>query len=178
MKIEFIAKNYEAKEKLKELYTKKIARLDKFFHDDIKIKVMLKKSGENFTTELTILLDGIILRTEVSGDNMFENIDIALPKLEKQIIKHRAKITDKSKKVSIKELEQSFIPELHGASSNKNGVVRSKTYQLTPMQTEDAISELELVGHSFFVFLNKLTNAVNIVYKRFDGGYGLIETVV
>ncbi len=174
MKIEFVTKNYSASEKLKDLITKKIDRLDKYFHSEIKIKVMMKAAADNYTLELTILLDGIVLRAEVTGANMYENIDIALPKLEKQIVKHRAKLTDKSKKISLKELEQSFIPEIH---ADKHGVVRSKTFELSPMTVEDAITELELIGHSFYVFLNKATRAVNVLYRRNDADYGLIETV-
>ena len=176
MKIEFLTKNYNARENLKSLITKKIDRLDKYFHDDIKIKVMLKAAGDLHTLELTIMLDGLVMRTEVSSGNMFENIDVALPKLEKQIVKHRAKITDKSKKVSIKELEQSFVPEIHEDKNSR--VVRSKTFELKPMTVEDAIAELELIGHNFYVFLNKAAKAVNVLYRRNDGNYGLIETIV
>ena len=175
MKIEFVTRNYKASEKIKEIITKKLDRLDKFFASDIKIKVMLKQTGDSQTLELTILLDSIVLRAEVSSDNMFDNIDIALPKLEKQIVKHRSKLTEKSKKISIKELEQGYQPELLPEEPSK--LVRTKVYALAPMKVEDAIEELELVGHSFYVFLNKFTTRVNVLYRRNDGDYGLIETV-
>jgi len=176
MKIEFLSKNYEAKEKLKDIITKKISRLDKFFDDDVAIKVTLKKAAALETMELTIMLDGMVLRSEVYSSNMFENIDAALPKLEKQIIKHRAKLSKKSKKVSLKELEQDFVPEIHDALTHK--IVRRKSFNLKPMTTEDAIDELELTDHSFYVFLNKATNVVCVLYTRTDGEYGLIEAVV
>ena len=73
-------------------------RLDKFFEDDTKVKILLKKANDVETLELTIVLDSSVMRAEVSGDNMYDNIDIALPKLEKQIIKHRTKLVTKSKK--------------------------------------------------------------------------------
>ena len=174
MKIEFVTKNYAASEKIKDLISKKLGRFDKFFQEDIPVKVMLKESGAIQTLELTILLDGMILRTEISSNNMFDNIDLALPKLEKQIVKHRSKLTNRSKKLSIKELEQSYIPELH---SDPHKVVRTKLFTLKPMATEDAIAELELVGHSFYVFLNRESMRVNVLYIRKDGEYGLIETV-
>ena len=176
MKIEFLAKNYEVKEKLKDIIVKKISRLGKFFDDDVTVKVTLKKAAALETMELTIVLDGMVLRSEVYSGNMFENIDAALPKLEKQIIKHRAKLSKKSKKVSLKELEQDFVPEIHDAFKHK--VVRSKTFNLRPLSVEDAIDELELTDHSFYIFLNKATNAVNVLYVRHDGEYGVIETVV
>jgi len=174
MKIEFLTKNYHANEKIKDLIERKLGRLDKFFHEEIPVKAMLKEAGAIQTLELTILLDGLVMRAEVSSDNMFGNIDLALPKLEKQIVKHRKKLTDRSKKLSIKELEQSYIPEFHG---DPHQLVRTKVYALKPMAVEDAIDELELVGHNFYVFLNKLSMRVNVLYIRNDGDYGLIETV-
>ena len=174
MKIEFVTKNYNASENLKNLVAKKLSRLDKFFREEIPVKVMMKEVKAVQSLELTILLDGMILRAEVSGDNMFANLDSALPKLEKQIVKHRSKLTDRSKKLSIKELEQSYIPEFHG---DPHKVVRTKVFSLTPMTVNDAIAELELVGHSFYVFLNRDSKCVNVLYIRKDGEYGLIETV-
>ncbi len=175
MRIEFIGKNYSASEKLKDVITKKVDRLDKFFENDTKVKVLLKEANDVFTLELTIILDGVVMRSEVSSDNMYNNIDIALPKLEKQIIKHRTKLMSKSKKIRIKELDMNYAPP---AEEKKSAVVRSKSYELIPMTIEDAIDELELVGHSFYVFENKATKNVNVLYKRNDGDYGLIEALV
>lgn len=176
MRIEFLAKNYNPSEKLKDIITKKIERLDKFFDSDTKLKVLMKESNDVQTMELTIVVDSAILRAEVSGDNMYDNIDIVLPKLEKQIIKHRTKIASKSKKFRIKELDMSFVtPEKEEPAKS---VVRSKSYELSPMTVDDAIEELELVGHSFYIFSNKTTNMVNVLYKRNDGDYGLIEALV
>ncbi|MCI8458414.1 MAG: ribosome-associated translation inhibitor RaiA [Clostridia bacterium] len=172
MRIEFLTKNYNPSDKLKDVVTKKVERLDKFFEDDTKVKILLKKANDVETMELTILLDGSVMRAEVFGDNMYDNIDIALPKLEKQIIKHRSKLTAKSKKVRMAE----FVAA-PAEKDDVHGVVRSKSYQLTPMTVDDAIEELELVGHSFYVFANKNTDNVNVLYKRHDGDYGLIEAI-
>ena len=176
MKIEFLAKNYEVKEKLKDIIAKKISRLEKFFADAVTIKVALKKAAALEIMELTILIDGMVLRSEVTSGNMYENIDAALAKLEKQIIKHRDKITDKSKKVSLKELERNFVREIHALDAQE--VVRTKRFALSPMSVEDAIGEIELTDHSFYVFLNKATKRVSVLYRRNDGKYGLIETIV
>lgn len=175
MRIEFLSKNYSPSEKLKDVVTKKVERLDKFFEDDTKVKILLKKANDVETLELTIVLDNVVMRAEVSGANMYENIDIALPKLEKQIIKHRTKLAAKSKKVRAKELDTAYEPAAE--KEEQHGVVRSKSYALVPMTVEDAIEELELVGHSFYVFANKATKNVNVLYKRNDGDYGLIEAL-
>lgn len=173
MRIEFLTKNYNPSEKLKDVVSKKVERLDKFFEDDTKVKILLKKANDVETMELTIVLDSSVLRAEVSGDNMYDNIDVALPKLEKQIIKHRTKLAAKSKKV--RAPEAAFAPAAE--KEDVHGVVRSKSYRLTPMTVDDAVEELELLEHSFYIFTDKATHNVNVLYKRRDGDYGLIEAL-
>jgi len=179
MIIEIISKNYNASERLKNLIEKKLEKLNRYFEEDTKVKIMLKaiqahKNTELFSLELSIASGKDIMRVEVSDKDMFALIDLAVPKLEKQIIKHRKKIEDKFKKFRVKAIAEEDIEEVE----ENRGVVRSKVYGLMPMTVEDAIEEQELIGHSFYVFLNKSTSAVNVLYKRNDGNYGLIETVV
>jgi len=175
MRIEYFTKNYELKDRLKEIIERKIERLNKFFLGEIKLKIALKKVGASEIMELTISLDGMVMRSEVASNNMYENIDSALPKLEKQIIKHRKRLSDKSKKVSLTELEQEMVPELHDEDIHK--VVKTKKFPLIPMSIDDAIEEMELTDHAFYVFLNKASKSVCVLYTRHDGDYGLIETV-
>lgn len=183
MNIEYLCKNYEASDKLKSIIDKKVQKLDKFFDDDTRIKIGLKKGNTRntddlYTLELTIMLDGAIMRAEVTTDNMYSNIDLAIPKLEKQIIRHHKKIESKTKKLRIKDFSAipDDIPEEE--VKEEKTLVRSKCYTLIPMSVDDAIEELELIGHNFYVFLNKATNSINVLYVRNDGNYGLIETVV
>ena len=175
MRIEYFTKNYQIKDNLKDIIERKVARLDKFFLGDVKLKIALKKFGTAEVMELTISVDGLVMRSEITSTNMFENIDTALPKLEKQIIKHRKRLSDRSKKISLQELEQEMIPELHDEDIHK--VVKTKKFPLIPMTQDEAIEELELTGHEFYVFLNKTTKSVCVLYTRKDGDYGLIETV-
>lgn len=182
MTIEYLCKNYDASDKLKTIIDKKVQKLDKFFADDTRIKIGLKKGNTRstddlYTLELTILLDSTVLRAEVTSDNMYNNIDLALPKLEKQIIRHHKKLESKSKKFRGKDFSVPEEVDEEEVSEDK-AVVRSKCYTLSPMSIDDAIEELELVGHNFYVFLNKSTNSINVLYVRNDGNYGLIETVV
>lgn len=171
MRIEFLCRNYNASDKLKDVITKKVDKLDKFFEEDTKAKIVLKKSKDLETLEITIAVANGIARAEVTGDNMYDLIDIALPKLEKQIIKHHAKM--KSKKFKVKDLAGEVVEQ----KEPERKVVRSKSYNLVPMTTDDAIEEMELVGHDFYVFLNKETGNINVLYARNDGDYGLIEAV-
>ena len=160
MRIEFLCKNYNASEKLKDIITRKVDKLDKFFEDDTKAKIMLKKSKDVETLEITISVSGGIVRAEVAGGNMYENIDLAIPK-----------------KFKVKELDFSMPDVEQETKEPMKKVVRSKSYNLIPMTVEDAIEELELVGHDFYVFANKSTGNVNVLYARNDGDYGLIEAI-
>ena len=171
MKIDFLCRKYEASDKLKDVITKKVDRLDKFFDEDTAVKIVLKEANKVQTMELTISVPGGVLRAEVYGKNMYELIDLALPKLEKQIIKHHAKIKDK--KFKLKDIA---TDEVKTAEPEKK-VVRSKAFELTPMTVEDAIEEMELVGHDFYVFLNRASGNVSVLYTRHDGDYGLIEGI-
>lgn len=177
MRIDFQTKNYTVKEGLKDIITKKLERLDKYFDDEVKIKVMMKEAKKIETLELTVFLDKTVLRAELSGDpeiTMYNLIDLVLPKLEKQIIKQHKIIASKSKKFRHKEIVENMKAEETAARS----VVRKKVYELTPMTESEALEELELVGHSFFVYLSRETDKVSVLYKRNDGDYGIIEAVV
>ena len=171
MKIEFLCKNYNASDKLKDIISRKVDKLDKFFDEDEKAKVVLKKSKDIATLEITIAVQGGIVRAEVIGDNMYDNIDVAI-----QIIRHHDKM--KAKKFKVKDMD-ALLPLLDTAVEEEPAkkVVRSKSYNLVPMTVEDAIEEMELVGHDFYVFANKATGNVNVLYARNDGDYGLIEAV-
>lgn len=182
MIIDFLCKNYNASEKLKDVITHKLDKLDKFFDSNTHVKVVLKdESSKNeeskYTLELTIVVDSMVLRAEVTSGNMYSNIDMALPKLEKQIVRHHKKLASKSKKVRVKGI--SAEDEVKDIEEDVIGkLVRSKTYALAPMSVDDAISDIEMLDHSFYVFLNSRSNAVNVLYRRKDGNYGLIETVL
>ena len=178
MIIEINVKNYVLQDRLKNLIEKKLEKVGKYFDEDVKARVMLKayqihKTAELFSMEINILFDGAIIRAEASNPDMYANIDLVVPKLEKQIVKHRARIEAKSKKFRVKSISEAEAKEAEAFST----VVKSKTYELIPMTVEEAIEEQELVGHNFYVFLNKATKLVSVLYRRNDGDYGLIEAV-
>ena len=177
MRIDYKSKNYKAKESLKEVIDKKIQRLDKYFDEDVTVKVMMRESKNIETMELTIFLGSTVLRAEVSGEvgqTMYDLIDIVIPKLEKQIKKHHTILASKSKKFRQKVIVENIKAEEKQTSE----IVRTKSFDLTAMDEIEAMAELELIGHSFYVFLNKATDKVNVIYKRNDGNYGIIEANV
>lgn len=174
MRIEFIAKNYEITDKLREIVEKKVERLERYFDNDTKAKVLCKKEREDlYTMELTIRFGANkILRSEVTGDNMYDNIDVILPKIDRQLHTYKTKLEKSLRKDAF---ANAFYQQ--EAKEELPSLVRKKTYELKKISVEDAMTELELVGHAFYAFLNEKTGMVNVVYKRNDGDIGLIDLV-
>lgn len=175
MKIEFISKNYNISEKLKDIITKKVDRLDKYFNDDAVAKVNCKMEGNYSKLEISIRSRGLFYRTEVLGDNMFDNIDVALPKIERQIVKFGDKFSTRLKKDSLSDKQYLFFEE--PVVEMPKEVVKKKTFELEPISVEDAKVMLETIDNNFYIFLNRETNNVNVLYRRLDGNFGLIEAI-
>lgn len=170
MKIEIIARNYKLTDRLQEIIEKKMEKFSRYFEDDAVAKIFLKETGkERFVMEITIFFGNNMVRSEVSSDNMYNNIDIALPKIEGQIRKHRTKLS-KLKKNALDEA--SMYPQ---PSQPKMEVIRTKSMPLKKVDLEEAVEEMELLDHDFYLFLNSKTGKVNVLYKRKAGNLGCIE---
>ncbi len=174
MEIEINSKNFVVSEKLKEIIEKKVSKLDKYFNDDAVTKVLCKKEGNFNKLELTVRSRGLFYRAEVTGDNMYENIDQALPKVERQVVKYGDKFFTRLKKDSLNK-DYLFFDEL--PQMKKLEVVKKKQFELEPISVEDAKVFLDTIDNNFYVFLNRETNNVNVIYRRNDGNLGLIETI-
>jgi putative sigma-54 modulation protein len=122
--------------------------------------------------EVTIPLNGYILRGEEETGDMYASIDMVIDKLEKQATKYKTKISRKNRNGSIKDLA---VNDVTPGEDDAPKVVRTKRFAMKPMSVEEAIMQMNLVGHNFFVFTNADTNQVNVVYKRKNHDYGLIE---
>ena len=154
----------------------KLSRLEKYFDDEVNVKVVCSKSAKQEKLEITVSSKGLLYRSEVSSDNMYNNIDYALPKLEKQIVRTSEKRKEKKATGSKQEnfLPFEFIEE---APEEVPSVYKTKTFDLDPMLVDDARFAIERLGHDFFVFLNAESGKINILYKRKDGKFGLIDLV-
>ena len=174
MEIKYIAKNYKISDKLKDIIEKKLEKLEKYFNKDVDVKVACSEQNDTCKLEVTINSAGLFIRSEVSSDNMYNNIDLAMPKLERQIVKNNKKYKNKfAERVSYDAFE--FIEK--EPEEVKRSVVKKKTFELSPMTVEDAEAYMEAVGHNFYVFLNGETGEINILYKRNDSDLGLIEVL-
>ncbi|WP_128895277.1 ribosome hibernation-promoting factor, HPF/YfiA family [Longirhabdus pacifica] len=171
----------EVTEALKDYVEKKIGKLEKYFdtppESDAHVTLTVVKDLHN--VEVTIPLQNVLLRAEVRGEDMYASIDLAVDKLERQIRKHKTKLNRKVRQKSgLKGLfkENGITTSAYSEVEEDDlTVVRTKRHLLKPMDVEEAILQMNMVGHNFFVFSNMNTEEVNVVYKRNDGKYGLIE---
>lgn len=170
MRIEIIEKNCKVSEKLAGVVNKKVSRLEKYFDENDLCSVYLKQEKNFVKTELTVYYKGNMVRAEVAAENFYDAIDEVLPKLEKQIYKHKTKLESKLKKGAFAE-KQLFFGE---AELSESKLVKTKTFALTPMTTEEAVEQLDLLGHSFYIFQDAETGEVRVVYLRDNGDVGLI----
>lgn len=176
MKIDLIERGgYSISQRLERILNEKLSKLEKYFDDEVGVKVVCSLSAKQEKLEITVTSKGLLYRSEVLSDNMYNNIDIALPKLEKQIVRALDKKKDIKAKGSKQEnLAFEFIEEEPEALPE---VYKKKTFDLDPMLVEDARYAIERLGHDFFVFLNAETGKINILYRRKDGRLGLIDLV-
>ncbi|WP_313163217.1 ribosome hibernation-promoting factor, HPF/YfiA family [Sedimentibacter sp.] len=173
MKLSIYAKNMQLTDALKEAAIKKINRLDKFFQQDIEAKIVLSIEKKLHKVEVTIPFNGRIVRVEESSDDMYNAVDEAVESLERQIRKHKTKL--QNKKHSNESIKFENIEPLDIEDDQEFKVVKTKRFAIKPMGIEEAILQMDLLKHNFFVFLNGDSEEVNVVYKRKDGNYGLIE---
>ena len=175
MKLEIVAKNYRVTDKLEAILTAKTKRLDKYFPDDrTPCKVVLTDLGRQCKMEISINYHGTHIRSEVVGDTMYYNIDAALPKLERQLIKHREKL-NKSYKLPERPSEYEFVSDVEVTPLT---IAKSKSFAVGSMSAEEAAENLELVDHDFYLFVNEQTGNVDAVYRRKDGTIGLLQPYI
>ncbi|MCQ4635776.1 ribosome-associated translation inhibitor RaiA [Anaerovorax odorimutans] len=173
MKIVINSKNYNASEKLKETIEKKFAKLDKYFSNEITANVMTLREKGKYKVEATINTKGTIFRAEVLAEDPYEGVDRVVEKLSRQMSKFKTKLQRKYK--DHKDFAFAELPETEEDQDDIQ-VVRKKRFDLVPMTVDEAVVQMELLEHNFFVFLNMETDSVGVVYKRNDNDYGLLET--
>lgn len=178
----------EITEALREYVKRKLSRIEKYFDqtDGTVCNVLMSVTRGEHKVEVTIPLPKLILRAEESSEDMYASIDLVVEKLERQIRKYKTRVNrrprqDASFRAHWKEVNGSGHADMimtNGEAEveeNDLKIVRTKRFQLKPMDTEEAILQMDLLGHNFFVFTNAATDQVNVVYRRNDGKYGLIE---
>ena len=165
MKIKIFGKNIEVTQGIKSAVEEKLGKLDKYFAEETRADVTLSVSRNDHKVEVTIPVKGNIIRAEEVSDDMYASIDLVEETIERQLVKYKNKLVDRKK----------GHREYDDADEEAIKIVRTKSFGIKPMDPEEACVQMELLGHNFFVFLNADTDEVNVVYKRKNGSYGLIE---
>ena len=172
MKFIIIGKNIEVTEGLRAAVEDKIGKLAKYFTEDTEVHVTLRVEKDRQKIEVTIPMKGNIIRSEQVSSDMYVSIDLVEEIIERQLKKYKKKLIDKKQAASF--FKQEFVEKDYMEDEDVQ-IIRTKKFDIKPMYPEDACVQMELLGHSFFVFCNAETDQVNVVYKRKGNTYGLIE---
>jgi len=183
LKYDLFTQNFDATERITEYLDKKVSKLDRYLKniEDARVDLSFSKAARQQTdrhiAQITIRGKGFILRAEESADDVFTAIDAAVDKIQRQIERYKGK---RSRVRGVGATPDDFISEISPLDDEETPqIVRRKTFHLIPMDEMEAIEQMKLLGHeNFFVFYNANTNAVNVLYLRNDGQYGLIETII
>ncbi len=173
MRYTITGRNIDVTEGLKSAVYEKIGKLEKFFAPDTEAHVTLSVEKDRQKIEVTIPVKGSIIRAEQTSSDMYVSIDLVEEIIERQLKKYKNKIIDR-KQSGGDFFNQEFI-EKEYEEDDTIQIVRTKKFDVKPMDPEEACIQMELLGHNFFVFMNSETNQVNVVYKRKSNTYGLIE---
>ena len=172
MKITISGKNIDVTEGLRNAVEDKLAKLEKYFTPETSCNVTLSVEKERQKMEVTIPMKGHIIRAEQQSDDMYVTIDLVVDVIEAQLKKYRKKLIDKQQNTD--SFRKEFVEE-EVEDEEEIRIVRAKKFGMKPMFPEDACVQMELLGHNFYVFSNAETGEVNVVYRRKDRSYGLIE---
>lgn len=172
MQLAVRGKNIEVTNALRDYVEKKVGKIEKYLDQPVNAQVKLYVERGRHVVEVTAALNGLLLRGEEATDDMYASIDLVADKLEKQVLKYKARF----RKQRGKENGVSEPPIL--AAEEEGKLVKTKRFPVKPLALDEAIIQMNLLDHSFFVFTNADTNRVNVLYRRKDGDYGLLEPEV
>lgn len=176
--------NIEVTEAIRDYVEKRIGKINKYFDDGstpkahVNLKVYQDKTAK---VEVTIPMSALVLRAEETSPDLYASVDLVTDKLERQIRKYKTKINRKSREKGFKGVEvpdeaSTNDEEFDDEKVNEFDIVRTKQVSLKPMDSEEAILQMDMLGHNFFIYEDADSGAVDIVYRRRDGRYGLIES--
>ena len=173
MRFVILGRNIEVTDGLKEAVEEKLGKLDRFFAPDTEVKVTLSVEKERQKIEVTIPVKGSIIRSEQVSNDMYVSIDLVEEVIERQLKKYKNKLIDKQQDAAA--FAQEYIDKEYVDDDADVKIIRTKRFDVKPMDPEEACVQMELLGHSFYVFFNSETEQINVVYKRKGNTYGLIE---
>lgn len=171
MKFTISGKNIDVTDSMRKAVTEKLGKLERYFTPETRIIVTMSVEKDRHKIEVTIPLKGNVIRSEQVSNDMYVSIDLVEEVIERQLRRYKQKLIDHHQEDSFRK---EFIDN-DTEPADEIKIVRVKQFEIKPMYPEDACVQMELLGHSFFVFCNAETDQMNVVYKRKGGTYGLIE---
>lgn len=181
MIINVTARGTRVQDSFREMLENKLARFDRFFNEETTADVTVTNKGHRETVEVTIRGAGMVFRSEQTTDDRQDSLDACVDALFRQITRHKDKLSTRLHHEAFEfrqELENDFLADVGGKEETVEDefkIVRTKRFLMKPMSVEEAILQMNLVGHQFFMFHNADSDLISVVYQRDDGGYGLIE---
>lgn len=172
MKTNICSRKVELSEEKKNALAKKIEKLGKFFDDDVTADISVDTQRDKVIVEVTVRTPDMIFRAEERDEVLLNAADEIVESIQRQIRKNKTRLAKRLRGGEMKLPDTSFEDE----PESEIKIVKTKTHHIKPMSAEEAVLQMNMLGHSFFVFLDSATDDTSIVYKRKDGNYGLIET--
>ena len=176
MKFTFVEKKVNLPKSLHAYAEKKVGKLERYFKTDSEANLVFSVEKDRNKVELTIRSGSTILRVSESTSDMFASVDAAVTSMERQLRKHKTRLEKRLRQDAFERTVDevsTFVPDV--VEESEFEVIRTKKFSIKPMAVDEAILQMNLLGHSFYAFKNDATGAFAVVYKRNDGGYGLIE---
>ena len=176
MKFTFVEKKVNLPKSLHAYAEKKVGKLERYFKTDSEANLVFSVEKDRNKVELTIRSGSTILRVSESTSDMFASVDAAVTSMERQLRKHKTRLEKRLRQDAFERTVDevsTFVPDV--VEESEFEVVRTKKFSIKPMAVDEAILQMNLLGHSFYAFKNDETGVFAVVYKRNDGGYGLIE---
>lgn len=178
MEVRFVTRNIELTDELKGYMEKKLGKLEKFFDRILDTQVEVSFNRGMYVAEITSDVNGVIMRGEDYAPDIRKAFDKGLKNIERQVKRHKSYLKDKARMKSQEDLSfdiEEFLNEIGPVQENKKeDVVKVKRFPLRPMSSEEAAMQMDLLGHNFFVFRDAESGSINVIYRRKNGGYGIL----
>ena len=175
MKYKILCKQVELAESSKQKIIDKIKRLDKFFGSDEECKICVTEQKEQMVVEITFVYKGYLIRSDARNRDLLTAVDMCLSNIDRQIRKNKTKLAKRLRDDDLQNYDINIDSDVD-EDVQEFKIIKKKRLETKPMMTEEAILQMNMLGHDFFIYTNPDTNGVEIVYKRKDGNYAVIET--
>lgn len=177
MKFNIIGRKITVNERNSEYINKKLGKLDKFFKEEPEARIVIGTVKDQEYIEATIYSDGIMFRAEVTDTDVFTATDKVVDLIERQIRKNKTKLEKKTRREAFDDNKLLSGIDFSDEEDEEFKIIKKKRFRVKPMSPEEAVLQMNLLGHNFFVFKNQDTDEMNVVYKRKDGDYAIIESI-